>query len=382
MKLLATVFCNLYLAGSVMCAEPSQDAAEAPWVFVSMPDFLNVDTDFPQPGWEPALDYVLQSVKREDPEFLLVPGDLLMGHWYTSEEVTKYAARYYPAWIKRLEHHQLPFYAAIGDHELGDNPWPNWKMDLVPAYRAAFRRYLQMPLNGPEHMQGTAYWWRTHDTLFVSVDVFEAAQGRQGGITAQVTGTQLAWLHKVLSDHAGADHKIVMGHTPVLGPVRAWSSSRLMLKDGRHSSLWQTLKKHNVDLYLCGEVHAITAIERDGILQIAHGGLIGYNTRTNYLVAKVSPRRIVLELKEIDMEPSGPKLWQPGTNRPLEQVTISAAVRKRGFLPVGCVVLEKNDRGKQFIGATGYFQRRLEPTKAESYRPYGESAPPRVRVRQ
>ena len=29
---------------------------EAPWTFASMPDFLNVDTTYPQPGWEPALD--------------------------------------------------------------------------------------------------------------------------------------------------------------------------------------------------------------------------------------------------------------------------------------------------------------------------------------
>ena len=31
--------------------------------------------------------------------------------------------------------------------------------------------------------------------------------------------------------------------------------------------------KHGVDLYLCGEVHAVTCTQRDGIQQIAHGGL-------------------------------------------------------------------------------------------------------------
>jgi len=216
----------------------------------------------------------------------------------------------------------------------------------------------------------------------VAVDVFEQAPGKQGGITAQVTGRQLAWLDRVLNDHADADHKIVMGHTPVLGPVRAWSSSRLMLKGGRQSPFWTTLKQHNVDLYLCGEVHAITTIWRDGILQIAHGGLIGYNTRTNYLVAKVSPHRLELELKEIDMQPSGEKLWQPGTNRPLERVAISEAARQRGFESVGRVVIQKENRVKQLVNATGYFHPRLEPTRPESYRPYGESAPPRVRAEQ
>ena len=301
-----------------------------------------------------------------------------MGHWYTAEEVEEYAARYYPAWIKRLRHYDLPFYAAIGDHELGDNPWPDWKAALVPAYKEQFRRYLKMPENGPSHMLGTAFWWRHKNVLFVAVDVFEKAKGKQGGITAQVTGEQLEWFDRVLAENSDADHVVVMGHTPVLGPVRAWSSSRLMLKGGRESDFWQTMKRHGVDLYLCGEVHAMTCIERDGIMQIAHGGLIGYNTRTNYLVAKITDKRLTLELKEIDMVPSGEKLWQPGTNRPLEKVTISDKVRQRGFVPVGRVSIEKGEGKKRFIGAKGYFDPKLEPGEREFYRPYGQSEPPRV----
>ena len=94
-----------------------------------------------------------------------------------------------------------------------------------------------------------------------------------------------------------------MGHTPILGPARKWSSSGLMLSGGRDSPLRQTMKHYDVDLSLCGKVHAITCIQRDGIPQISHGGLIGYNTRTNYLVGRVSRDRIELELKEIDMQP-------------------------------------------------------------------------------
>ncbi len=46
-----------------------------PWRFVSMPDFLNVDTDYPQKGWEESLTYVLQAVKAEKPDFVMVAGD-------------------------------------------------------------------------------------------------------------------------------------------------------------------------------------------------------------------------------------------------------------------------------------------------------------------
>ncbi len=46
--------------------ETNQDES---WTFVSMPDFLNVDCDYPQIGWEDALSYVLSSVKNDNPNF-------------------------------------------------------------------------------------------------------------------------------------------------------------------------------------------------------------------------------------------------------------------------------------------------------------------------
>jgi len=359
--------------------------AEPSWTFVSMPDFLNVDTEYPQAGWEDALGYILDAVKAENPDFVLVAGDLLMGRWWSEADIEKYAAIYYPAWIGRMRAHGLKFYAAIGDHELGDNPWPAAKAKLVPLFKRKFREYLKMPLNGPEHMKGTAYYVRHRNTLIVSVDVFEKGRGKQGEITAQVTGRQLAWLARVLEENRSADHVVVMGHTPVLGPVTQWSSSGLMLTGGRDSPLWRLLKKHQADLYLCGEVHAITCIERDGVQQIAHGGLIGYNTRTNYLLGRVFPDRIELELKEIDMKPAGGKLWQVGQNRPLERVTIPDQIKKRGFVTVGRVVIDKSGGKKSFRGAAGYFEKRREPKKAVRYRPVfvrgkGPAGPPRVSI--
>jgi len=351
----------LAAVASAMLLVSPPSRGEEPWVFVSMPDFVNVDTDYPQPGWEESLDFILESVKAESPDFLLVAGDLLMGHWQDADGIHRYAARYYPAWKQRLQDHGLMFYAALGDHELGDNPWPGEKADLVPLYKQEFRDHLRMPLNGPEHMKGTAFWWKHKNVLFVSVDVFEQGESNQGRIRTGVTGEQLEWLESVLSENeATADHIVVMGHTPVLGPVRKWSSSGLMLTGGRESPFWQTLKKHQVDLYLCGEVHAITCTECDGVQQIAHGGLIGYNTRTNYLVAKVHPDRIELELKEIDMEPSGEHLWQSGSNRPLETVTIAESIRQRGFVPVARMTIDKRSGERRFLEPQGYFLKQYE----------------------
>ncbi len=42
---------------------PAGEETEKAWKSVSIPDFLNVDLDYPQPTWEDALDYVLEAIK-------------------------------------------------------------------------------------------------------------------------------------------------------------------------------------------------------------------------------------------------------------------------------------------------------------------------------
>ncbi len=330
------------------------------WRFVSIPDFVNVDLEYPQPGWEDALDYVLKAVKAENPEFVLVAGDLVMGHWPDKESIKKYAAIYYPAWVKRMQDHGLKYYTAIGDHEIGDNPWHGDKARLVSYFKRQFQKYLQMPLNGPLRMRGTAFYFIHENTLFVAADVFEKGDGPQGGIVPKVTGAQLEWFEQVIADNPGVEHIVVMAHTPILGPVKKESSSGLMLEGGRESPFWQAMSKHGVDLYLCGEVHAITCTHADDILQIAHGGLFGYNPKVNYLVGTVSGDQIKLELKEIEIVNSGEKLWQVGANRPHETVSITDEIKQKGFVTVGTATLKKSGPGKSLTNATGCFNQATE----------------------
>jgi hypothetical protein len=304
--LLITFFtCNLKVLNG-------QDKSFEPWTFVSIPDFLNFDIEYPQQGWEDALGFIMNSMKKEDPAFAMVAGDLVMGHWGIDEqEIYQWAKVYYPQWIQRFQDHNLKFYTAIGDHELCDNPWYEEKAKAVPYYKKAFRRHLNMPLNGPDHMQGTAFYWKHKNALFVSVDVFEKGQGSQGEIVAQVTGKQLLWLEDVLKMHREyVDHIIVMGHTPVLRPVRKFSSSGMVTEKGCESGFWQMMSKYDVDIYICGEVHAVTCTQRDGIQQVAHGGLIGRTTKPNYLVVKLYKDKLELELKEIDLINGEDRLWQ------------------------------------------------------------------------
>jgi len=60
------------------------------------------------------------------------------------------------------------------------------------------------------------------------------------------------------------------------------------------------MKENKVDLYLCGEYHAVSCQESDGILQIVHGALMGFSQYLNYLVVTVRNNELLLEIKGIE----------------------------------------------------------------------------------
>jgi hypothetical protein len=389
----------------------AQAPAAEPWKFVSIPDFLNVDVgDLTQhaPGytgpnstsasWESAIGYVLDRVKDENPDFVAVAGDMVMARWYDDanyqgifgpkvgssgysvrdlateqQRVRNAADLYYGTWKKRLDDRGLTYYAAVGDHELGDDP--SWADDFgkqtVTTYRQKFSQHFVQPLgsvySAPAAGQhaGSAYAVRHKNTLLVTVDVFKQNSGLS--ITPTVDGEQLTWLQQTL-DQANADptieHVIVQGHTPVLGPVNQRVSSGLMLQGGAGSAFWRTLGSADADLYLAGEVHDITVSQRAGesLFQIAHGGLIGWSEAQsqNYLVGTVYGNRIDLELKSIGVSVSGGQLFQPGnpTTRIKNTVTLDTA---GGFKTIGKVTLDKSGGQTRFIGGTGAFASLVTP---------------------
>lgn len=357
--------CMVYDA-DVHGADANQQPDIETWTFCSIPDFLNFDIEYPQEGWEDALGFILDSMKKENPAFVMVAGDLVMGHWGpTKADIDKWADRYYPQWTKRWADHNLKVYAALGDHEVGDNPWRGDKAKLVPFYKKAFQKHLKMPLNGPEHMKGTAFYWVHKNTLFVSVDVFEKGKSNQGAIAAGVTGKQLEWFEEVLRKYrTKVDHIVVMGHTPILRPVRKFSSSGMLTVKGRESAFWQTMVKHDVDLYICGEVHAVTCTQKDGIQQVAHGGLIGRTTKPNYMVVTVHKDKLELEIKEIDLVNGKGRLWQQKKSRgPWDTITITKERKKKGFTSIGHVSIIKKDGKKSCESITGFFNEKNNPKK-------------------
>ncbi|NVB78092.1 MAG: hypothetical protein HOV81_06830 [Kofleriaceae bacterium] len=380
---------------------PDGESITYPWTFVSFPDFLNADigdisnlttlVNSTNAAHETAINTVLTSLAGEHPDFALVAGDLVNGHWYLdasgvqvfgpvdtlqhkTEAVQRGAATYYPIWKQRFASHGLTVYPAVGDHDLGDNDWAanTDKASLVPVYRDAFAKqftldgsgnpiYASRPVGTPyEH---TAYAVRLKNILLVTVDVFHqenptvTLQGGQGSVRCEVVGDQLAWLDSVLTAAEAdpqIDHIIVQGHVPVLTPVRKQNSSGMTMYLGADSEFWRMLVAHHVDLYFGGEVHDMSTNNSGGVEQVVHGGIMGYAPNVNYLVGKVYEDRIELELKRADLEyPANDttKLWQAGSNRPRAQYAVAAA----GFQSAGTLTIDKSSGETVYQNRTGFF---------------------------
>jgi hypothetical protein len=358
------------------------DTGEVPiFTFVSMPDFLNTDVGDTRvragQGWDPgdptsinsawtrALDVILDEVQAEEPAAVLVAGDLVDGHWGMDVEpatgifgpvgtqqerltaVTNAGALYYRQWADRFEERGLRALPALGDHEIGDNPWPagSFKHAAVPTFKQAWadaftktsaggHRYSMRPVGTA--FEDTAYAVRIANTLFVTVDVFRPTAD---GVDVTVTGAQLRWLNRLLGRMRtkGVEHIVVQGHTPVLGPVRARHSSALTMTGGADTAFWRLLDRHDVDLYLAGEMHDMTTLTADGVVQVVHGALATWG-EANYLVGYVYADRIELTLKEFRGARTNPrKLWNTDRKGPARGIWF-----QREPATVGTMVIDKS----------------------------------------
>jgi len=326
--------------------------------FTSVPDLFNWNIANPQPGWEEALDWFLDRLQKEGPDFILNAGDIMDARWWDdAEQVRRKTEEYWGGFRKRFEERKLPFYVAPGDHEYGDDGGLA-KPEIARVFAAQFTALMGMPRNGPANHLGRAYFVRQGNFLLVSLDTFEDA-ARKFAYT--VGPEQLAWVEKTLIANRDAQFVVVQGHLPIVGPVNSKTSSRSMLKGG--SGLWKLMVKHGVHVYLCGEHHRITVTKRDGIWQIVHGALWGTHTDLNYLRGMTVPGEMRLELLEFDVQYGGGHIGDhPHRARgPRENVTITEETQAKGPRVTGTLVLQATRTGEVRDSAmSGYFEQALK----------------------
>lgn len=389
-----------FCEGGTDAPDANTDMEES-WTFVSFPDFLNSDiadvsaltsaVNSTNAAHEAAIAKALDAIVAEDPDLVMVAGDLVNGHWYLDASdvkvfgpvgtraqkiaaIDKAADVYYGVWKQRFADRGIPVLAAVGDHDIGDNNWAasTDKAFLVSNYKEAWARHFTLDENGnplfesrPEGTpyEHTAYAVRHNNVLIVTVDVFrqdsptQTIDSKTGSVRTEVVGDQLAWLDSVLASAATdpeIDHVIVQGHVPVLLPVRVQNSSGMTMPGAEASAFWQALERNHVDLYFAGEVHDMSTNNVGGVEQVVHGGIMGYAPSVNYLVGHVYRDRIELELKRADLvypATDTSRLWQAGTNRPRAVYSIAPD----GFTSAGTLVLDKSDGSTQYLNRTGYF---------------------------
>jgi hypothetical protein len=317
-------------------------AANAPFTFVSVPDFFNSDVadlrglQSWQPGcpnsinnaWIRATDVCLDEVEAEQPDAVFVAGDLVEGWWDHDDgnnqlfgpvrtDKEKLAAiqvaghQYYSYWKSLWSQRGLPVYPAVGDHEIGDDRlttkpvnerWPagSFRLRAVPTFKQTWAK--AFPMAGLPHPVGTGAAGTAHAADFpglrlVTVDMFTVTPD---GVQLDVRDGQLTWLERMIT--SAATPVIVQGHVPVLWPVRRLRSGGLHVPAAADSGFWTMLRTHRdrVPLFLCGEVHDITAIaDPRGPVQICHGRLFQYGF--NYLVGHIDGATITLKSRRVEL---------------------------------------------------------------------------------
>ena len=315
-------------------SEPSASETRGPWRFVVMPDLHNAEQYLHRDGiLTPPAERARQrdahtrlyaQIREElGGEIAVLPGDTNAGHWHRPDFASYFRPEASPE-ARVMAAGEIVYgnlrdamldagfddiVFAVGDHEIGDDPWyPGTLKDrLVPTFRNSVAteftdrlrsRYAESgqffePTDTP--YAGTSYALRYRNAVFVSVDTFEHQEGwwamrwRQltdflshgsivetqfQSVAGAVSGRHLGWLDAVLAAANatdGVEHIIVQSHLPVLSPVRGRSSSMMMMEEGADRPCWQVLRRHDVDLYLAGEVHADTLHEdaASGVIQVS-----------------------------------------------------------------------------------------------------------------
>jgi hypothetical protein len=366
-------------------------------------------------GYRGASQVLLEALAAENADFFTVSGDLLYTRWPKGSQLTEpwapahileQADVYYDAWIENVQTHSGfdlgDIYTIVGDHEIGDNDWGANKRPLIPTYRQAYIDKVGNEatiaagayVDAPSGFEGRTYAVQRGNMLLVGLDQFETFTAATGGsytnvgsqmasVRIDVTGAQLAWLDDTLTQanaDPSIDHIVVMAHAPIAGrefvDVQA-TSSGLKNLTGEDGPLWQTLANHGVDLYLPGEVHAVSMQMADDVLQVVTGtnvfqptdrggvGSIGFDlnapvtSEQNYMVVEVYEDRIDLTIKWIET-----KIWgsQGGGNDPVNdepyknrEARVHAATAAAGFQEAGTLTIDLSSGAPVYRNPRGLF---------------------------
>lgn len=187
------------------------------------------------------------------PMGVLSPGDI--HHFEGVQSVSD------PLWLTNFEmvykHPDLmiEWYPVCGNHEYRGNP------DALIDYSNVSRRW-EMPSRYYSKIfskKGVKMKVIFIDTTPL-IDINRNMEEGYGDASIQNIEEQLNWLENVLAEPTDADWTIVVGHHPIY----ADSPKRPQEQIDLQKRIDPLLRKHNIDMYLCGHIHNFQHIRKEG----------------------------------------------------------------------------------------------------------------------
>ena len=147
------------------------------------------------------------------PDFVCFLGDMIAGLPADHPPATA-ADKLRAQWNNVLTNHMTPLSdlgAAV--YRIGSN-----HDSLDASSEAVWREvFADIPANGPPGQEGLSYFVRRDDCLVIGLDVYATALGAPATAGGRV---DVEWVDRVLTEHADARYKLVLGHTPVFPVYR------------------------------------------------------------------------------------------------------------------------------------------------------------------
>lgn len=218
---------------------------------------LMIGNDLGRNGYyeqKPIAELMGKVAEAVGPDAFLALGDI--HHYLGIESVND------PLWTTNYElmyshpELQVEWCPVLGNHEYRGNT------QAVMDYSGTSRRW-NMP---------SRYYTRIFDNdgtrvkvVFIDtapiIDKYHANTAEYPDAGRQDVDTQLQWLDRELSRDDKADWTIVAGHHPVYAQTPKQSSERTDMQ----KKVDPILRKHKVDMYVCGHIHNFQHIRKNGI---------------------------------------------------------------------------------------------------------------------
>ncbi len=247
----------LFLLLLASCAHnPGSHAQEQipPWKFAVLSDTQGSRMAESRKPYinERILTIIVRDIVLEQPDFVLVAGDLVNGWLHNGgtdyptqfEEWKKIMQPVYEAGIRvypiRGNHEDGPERFALPPLPARLEPPADTQRALKEAFQQAFDQDY-IPHNGPSGEEGLTYSFRHKNALIIGIDVFTNHQHK----------VNQAWLDAQLSSKTEA-HLFVYGHEPAFG---AGHIDNLAFFPQERDQFWNSISNAGGRVYFCGHDH-------------------------------------------------------------------------------------------------------------------------------